>query len=79
MPPPKAKPLTAKDKDAIAGWVNHALESIGEPGDPGQVTMRRLTNAEYDYTVRDLTGQNFGFGQGVPVRRRRRRRILQHG
>jgi hypothetical protein len=63
MPPPKAKPLAAKDKDLVASWVDHALEAIGEPGDPGQVTMRRLTNAEYDYTVRDLTGQNYGFGK----------------
>ena len=63
MPPPKAKPLASKDKELVAGWVEHALEAIGEPGDPGQVTMRRLTNAEYDYTIRDLTGQSYGFGK----------------
>ena len=63
MPPPKSKPLASKDKDSILTWVNHALESIGEPGDPGQVTMRRLTNAEFDYTTRDLTGQNYGFAK----------------
>ena len=27
-------------------------------GDPGMVLARRLSNAEYDYTIRDLTGQD---------------------
>ena len=26
-------------------------------GDPGLVLVRRLSNAEYNYTIRDLTGQ----------------------
>jgi len=63
MPPPKAKPLPTGDAEKVVAWVTKALDSIGEPGDPGQVTMRRLTNAEYDFTIRDLTGQAFGFGR----------------
>ena len=29
-------------------------------GDPGLVLARRLSNAEYNYTIRDLTGQDHG-------------------
>ena len=31
-------------------------EAAQNAGDPGLVTMRRLTNAEYTWTIRDLTG-----------------------
>ena len=32
------------------------LEAKRNAGDPGRVLARRLSNAEYDYTIRDLTG-----------------------
>src|SRR5206468_12445112 len=31
-------------------------EAYANAGDPGPVVLRRLNNAEYTYTVRDLTG-----------------------
>ena len=31
-------------------------EARARAGDPGQVPLRRLSNAEYDCTIRDLTG-----------------------
>src|SRR5204862_6399348 len=31
-------------------------EATARAGDPGRVPLRRLSNAECDYTVRDLTG-----------------------
>ncbi len=31
-------------------------EARARAGDPGHVPLRRLSNAEYDYTIRDLTG-----------------------
>src|SRR5215212_5179394 len=31
-------------------------EALARTGDPGHVPLRRLSNAEYDATVRDLTG-----------------------
>ncbi|MBU6301741.1 MAG: DUF1592 domain-containing protein [Verrucomicrobia bacterium] len=61
MPPPKAKALPAPESRALLAWVTAALDAIGEPGDPGQVTLRRLTHAEYDFTIRDLTGHAYGF------------------
>ncbi len=61
MPPKKAKQLSLEEKASITGWVTHSLNVLAESksGDPGPVTMRRLTNAEYDYTIRDLTGRDY--------------------
>ena len=36
-------------------------------GDPGIVPPRRLTNAEYDYTIRDLTGADIRPAKSFPV------------
>ena len=36
-------------------------------GDPGVVLARRLSNAEYDNTIRDLTGQNMQVAREFPV------------
>lgn len=65
MPPKKAKQLTPVESAAITGWVTHGLDALAEAksGDPGPVTMRRLTNAEYDYTIRDLTGRDYGLAR----------------
>jgi hypothetical protein len=59
MPPDDApKQPTAQQKNQIVGW---ALAFISgdihaHAGDPGRVIMRRLSNAEYDNTIHDLTG-----------------------
>jgi hypothetical protein len=65
MPPRKAKQLTPEEKAGITGWVQHSLDLLAEAksGDPGPVTMRRLTNAEYDYTIRDLTGRDYSLAK----------------
>jgi len=65
MPPPKAHQMSARERAALLGWVNGQLDHLAEAqsGDPGPVTMRRLTNAEYDYTVRDLTGHDYGLAK----------------
>lgn len=62
MPPRKAKQLTPEEKATLVGWVSGSLDALAEAksGDPGPVTMRRLTNAEYDNTIRDLTTRNYG-------------------
>ncbi len=57
--PPKDKPQpTADEKKQLVSWVRQFLESEAKArkGDPGRVPLRRLSNAEYDATVRDLTG-----------------------
>lgn len=57
--PPKEKPqLSATEKDSLLKWVDGTLHEIAlaHAGDPGPVVIRRLSNAEYAYTLRDLTG-----------------------
>lgn len=65
MPPRKAKQLAPEEKAAITGWVEQSLNALAEAksGDPGPVTMRRLTNAEYDNTIRDLTGRDYALAK----------------
>lgn len=57
--PPKEKPQPANEERArMLTWVDEALEKAAtrRAGDPGPVLLRRLNNAEYTYTIRDLTG-----------------------
>jgi hypothetical protein len=62
MPPEEAGKLAAADREALLAWLTPGLRAAIEAnaGDPGHVTLRRLTNAEYDATMRDLTGIDFG-------------------
>ena len=59
MPPAKAKrqPTTESRRDVVA-WFQALRrdEAKRHAGDPGSVPARRLSNAEYDHTIRDLTG-----------------------
>lgn len=61
MPPEDEKPLPDGEKEKTIKWLTHSLEAAARAnaGDPGVVTMRRLTNAEYDRTIRDLTGHDY--------------------
>ncbi len=57
--PPKDKPQpTADERQRLIAWTRGFLdaEARARAGDPGDVPLRRLSNAEYDYTIRDLTG-----------------------
>ena len=58
MPPMEAKQPTAAERAALQQWVHSYLtmEARATAGDPGPVVLRRLSNAEYTYTLRDLTG-----------------------
>lgn len=59
MPPKKAKTHpTPAEWQAAADWFSalRNYEMRRHAGDPGLVLARRLSNAEYDYTIRDLTG-----------------------
>jgi hypothetical protein len=42
----------------LHAWVHAALNTVAlrHAGDPGPVVLRRLNNAEYSWTIRDLTG-----------------------
>ncbi|MDP7206524.1 MAG: DUF1587 domain-containing protein, partial [Pirellulaceae bacterium] len=57
--PPEDKPQpTAAERSMLVTWVREMLdaEARARAGDPGPIVLRRLNNAEYNYTIRDLTG-----------------------
>ena len=58
MPPKEAPQPSEAEREQLLGWITAALdaEAAARTGDPGQVTLRRLSNTEYDNAVRDLTG-----------------------
>ena len=57
MPPRDAKQPSDDERMQLKSWVRGYLlvEAKSRAGDPGRVVVRRLTNAEYTYTIRDLT------------------------
>jgi hypothetical protein len=57
MPPKDTKQPTADERARLQVWVRSYLkaEARAQAGDPGRVVLRRLSNAEYTYTLRDLT------------------------
>src|SRR5260221_10973434 len=58
MPPEEKPQPSPAEKERISIWVRAVLDEIARSraGDPGPVLLRRLSNAEYTYTVQDLTG-----------------------
>src|SRR5436309_73826 len=57
--PPKEKPQPAQaERERLISFANSALDKVAKAhaGDPGPVVLRRLSNAEFTYTLRDLTG-----------------------
>ena len=58
MPPKDAPQLDQAEREQLLDWITAALdaEAAARAGDPGPVTLRRLSNTEYDNAVRDLTG-----------------------
>ena len=58
MPPEGSGQPLPQQREALLEWVKEYLraESLANAGDPGPVVLRRLNNAEYTYTVQDLTG-----------------------
>ena len=58
MPPEDMPQPSGAERDELTKLIRHHLRTIAEQraGDPGRVVMRRLTSAEYAYTIRDLTG-----------------------
>ncbi len=59
MPPTDAAELpTDTERQAAMATVRRALKTYetAHAGEPGRVTVRRLTSGEYAYAIRDLTG-----------------------
>jgi mono/diheme cytochrome c family protein len=65
--PPKGMPQPSDaDRAHAVSWIRSRLNEYvkAHDGDPGRVTMRRLTSAEYGYAIQDLTGLDLDVGIG---------------
>ena len=69
MPPDSEPQPSAILRRQVIDWVKavRANELRKHAGDPGPVLARRLSNAEYNYTVRDLTGVDLQPTKEFPV------------
>jgi hypothetical protein len=70
MPPPDApRRPPAGERAKVVTWIRdlRAHEAEKAAGDPGLVLARRLSNAELDYTIRDLTGVDLRPAREFPV------------
>jgi hypothetical protein len=70
MPPKEASEFPSDQaRQKVIDWikaVRHA-EMRRTAGDPGLVLARRLSNSEYNYTIRDLTGADIRPAREFPV------------
>jgi len=69
MPPEDARQPGAGEREAAIAWLKDLgdREAARHAGDPGIVLARRLSNAEFDYTIRDLTGVDIRPTREFPV------------
>jgi Protein of unknown function (DUF1592)/Protein of unknown function (DUF1588)/Protein of unknown function (DUF1587)/Protein of unknown function (DUF1585)/Protein of unknown function (DUF1595) len=68
--PPKGMPQPpAELRQQVIAWLQalRRAEARKHAGDPGIVLARRLSNAEYNYTIRDLTGVDIQPTREFPV------------
>ncbi len=67
MPPPKMPQPNEVDRQQAAAAIRTQLTAYAKlhDGEPGRVTMRRLTSGEYAYTIQDLTGIPVDTGIGA--------------
>ena len=69
MPPDTERRPPARLRQKVIDWVKavRAEELRKTAGDPGPVLARRLSNSEYNYTIRDLTGVDLKPTKEFPV------------
>src|SRR5262245_6112059 len=69
MPPKRMKQPPQALRRQVIDWIEglRKVEARKRAGDPGPVTARRLSNAEYNYTIRDLTGVDLRPAREFPV------------
>src|SRR5205085_9126238 len=67
--PEEARRPKPGERAAVIAWIRDLRDHEAEQnaGDPGTVLARRLNNAEYDYTIRDLTGVDLRPTKEFPV------------
>ena len=69
MPPKQMKQPTEDARRQVIAWIAAVRknEALKNAGDPGTVLARRLSNAEYNYTIRDLTGADLRPAREFPI------------
>jgi hypothetical protein len=70
MPPEDARAaMPLEERRRLQGWVRDFLraEAQATAGDPGPVVLRRLTNAQYEHTIQELTGLDLGLTREFPA------------
>ncbi len=69
MPPPDAKQPTPAERAVVLKVLDQLVlaEARKTAGDPGVVLPRRLSNAEYNNAIRDLTGVDIRPADSFPV------------
>ncbi len=69
MPPKVAPQAPPEVKQQVIDWIQavRASEAKRTAGDPGAVLVRRLSNSEYNNTIRDLTGVDMRPTREFPV------------
>jgi hypothetical protein len=69
MPPASMPQPSAELRARVTDWIQALAmrEARKHAGDPGPVLPRRLSNAEYDNTIRDLTGVDIRPAREFPV------------
>jgi hypothetical protein len=69
MPPKPMKQPPDDARQQVIDWVSAVRknEALKNAGDPGPVLARRLSNAEYNYTIRDLTGVDLRPAREFPI------------
>src|SRR5690349_17705482 len=69
MPPKKMPQPSDEERGKAVTWIRARLDQYiaTHAGDPGRVTVRRLTSGEYAYTIHDLTGLDLKFEGDFPA------------
>lgn len=69
MPPKGVRQPPSPERQQVVQWIHamRASEAKKNAGDPGLVLARRLSNAEYNYSIRDLTGVDIRPTREFPV------------
>ncbi len=69
MPPNPLPTPPAEASQHVIDWIQavRAEQVRKSAGDPGPVLARRLSNAEYNYTIRDLTGRDMQVTREFPI------------
>lgn len=81
MPPKEAESLPPAKRKVVVNWLQSELDRSIEAkrSTGGRVVFRRLTNYEYNNTMRDLLGIDYNFAENLPPESRSEDGFLNNG